>query len=436
MKVMKVTALTISVLCSILMILSILFFPKVKIGKVNLDTYWIITLISALLLIVLKQIDLNNILSIFFSDDSINPIKIIVLFLSMTLLSIYLDQIGMFKYLANLATKKFNKNQFGLFVALYFLISILTVITSNDVIILTFTPFICYFCKHAGINPLPYLIGEFFAANTLSMSLIIGNPTNIYIASIMNITFMEYFKNMFIIGFILCIALFGILLLIFKKQLSKPLVVTDEEVVIESKTLLIIGVVHLALATILMAISNYINLEMYLISFGFALSLTIITLVYSKVKNYKNNILKNTYKGLPYPFIPFLLSMVVIISSLKYSGVLTIIANKLAEIDSLFLYEMSSFVIGNLVNNIPMSIIYSEILNINSGVITFKEIYAVIISSNICALFTPLGSLAGMMFLGLLKNQNVNFKFKNFLKYSYISIIMLFLSFFLISITM
>ena len=212
MKVMKVTALTISVLCSILMILSILFFPKVKIGKVKLDTYWIITLISALLLIVLKQIDLNNILSIFFSDDSINPIKIIVLFLSMTLLSIYLDQIGMFKYLANLATKKFNKNQFGLFVALYFLISILTVITSNDVIILTFTPFICYFCKHAGINPLPYLIGEFFAANTLSMSLIIGNPTNIYIASIMNITFMEYFKNMFIIGLILCIALFGILL--------------------------------------------------------------------------------------------------------------------------------------------------------------------------------------------------------------------------------
>ena len=50
------TALTISVLCSILMILSILFFPKVKIGKFVLDTYWIITLISALLLIFLKQI--------------------------------------------------------------------------------------------------------------------------------------------------------------------------------------------------------------------------------------------------------------------------------------------------------------------------------------------------------------------------------------------
>ena len=430
------TALTISILCSILMIISILFFPKIKAGKFIFDTYWIITLISALVLIFLKQIDLNNILLIFFSDDSINPIKIIILFLSMTLLSIYLDQIGMFRYLANLATKKFNKNQFGLFVALYFLISILTVITSNDVIILTFTPFICYFCKHAGINPLPYLIGEFFAANTLSMSLIIGNPTNIYIASIMNISFMEYFKNMFIIGFALCIALFFILLVIFKNQLSKPLEVTNDDVVIESKTLLIIGVLHLGLATILMAISNYINLEMYLISLGFAISLTLITIIYNKVKNYQNDILKNTYKGLPYPFIPFLLSMVVIISSLKYSGVLEVIAGKLAEIDSLFLYETSSFLVGNLVNNIPMSIIYSEILNINSGVISLKEVYAVIISSNICALFTPLGSLAGMMFLGLLKNQNVNFKFKNFLKYSYISIIMLFLSFFLITLTM
>ncbi|UKI48946.1 MAG: hypothetical protein L6U99_08950 [Clostridium sp.] len=43
--------------------------------------------------------------------------------------------------------------------------------------------------KRSKINPLPYLLMEFFAANTLSMALIIGNPTNIYLGFNFNIDF-------------------------------------------------------------------------------------------------------------------------------------------------------------------------------------------------------------------------------------------------------
>ena len=178
-------------LCILLMILSLLFFPKIKLGKINLDTYYIITLIGALILIIFGKININEMKELFFNTNGMNPIKIIILFLSMAFLSIYLDKLGFFHYIANLAAMKFKKSQISLFLALFILISILTVFTSNDIIILTFTPFICYFCKNTKINPIPYLIGEFFAANTLSMTLIIGNPTNIYIASNAGITFME-----------------------------------------------------------------------------------------------------------------------------------------------------------------------------------------------------------------------------------------------------
>jgi len=34
-----------SITC-IIMILSVLFFPKIKLGKISLDTYWIVTLIE------------------------------------------------------------------------------------------------------------------------------------------------------------------------------------------------------------------------------------------------------------------------------------------------------------------------------------------------------------------------------------------------------
>jgi hypothetical protein len=81
---------------------------------------------------------------------------------------------------------------------LYITVAILTVFTSNDIIILSFTPFVCYFAKNAHIDPMPYLAAEFIAANTWSMALIIGNPTNIYLVTATGGDFVSYAKVMLI----------------------------------------------------------------------------------------------------------------------------------------------------------------------------------------------------------------------------------------------
>ncbi len=417
-------------LCILLMILSLLFFPKIKLGKINLDTYYIITLIGAIILIAFGKININEMKELFFNTNGMNPIKIIILFLSMAFLSIFLDKLGFFHYIANLAAMKFKKSQISLFLALFILISILTVFTSNDIIILTFTPFICYFCKNTKINPIPYLIGEFFAANTLSMTLIIGNPTNIYIASNAGITFMEYFSKMFIIGILTSILLCLILLLLFKKQLKQPLIAIEQESNIKSKFLLIVGLIHLISCTVIMAISNYINIPMYLVSLGFALSLIIITLIYTIVKKLKTNILRNSLHDLPIAFIPFLVSMVILISCFSKTEYIKELSQLLEEINSPILYGASSFFLGNLLNNIPMSILYSEIFA--SSTINLNAIYEVIAASNLCALFTPLGSLAGMMFLSLVKQQDIDFSFVKFIKYGFVGIILAIFAFTLI----
>ena len=188
--------LAIAIGTSLCLIVSVLFFPKLKLGKFEINTYWVVCIIGALLMILFKQISFNQIGQSLTENNSINPLKILILFFSMTLLSIFLDEIGFFKFLAVKAAKIAKTSQHELFIILYLLTSILTIFTSNDIVILTFTPFICYFCKHANIKAIPYLVAEFAAANTWSMMLIIGNPTNIYLATSANITFIEYFKIM------------------------------------------------------------------------------------------------------------------------------------------------------------------------------------------------------------------------------------------------
>ena len=146
--------------------LSILFFPRIKIKNFSISTYWVIALIGAIILLVFQFATIGEVFKELTSNSSINPLKIIILFFSMTILSIFLDEVGLFKYLASVAAKKSKNNQYVLFTILYGLTALLTIFTSNDIVILTFTPFICFFCKNSKINPIPYLVAEFSAANT------------------------------------------------------------------------------------------------------------------------------------------------------------------------------------------------------------------------------------------------------------------------------
>ena len=182
----------------LLMILSILFLPKIRVFGFSFDTYWIITAIGALCMLIFGLADIKDTFSALTADTAVNPIKILVLFISMTFLSVFLDELGFFRYLANMALGRSGGSQTRLFLIIYITVSVLTVFTSNDIIILSFTPFICYFAKNANISPIPYLAAEFVAANTWSMLLIIGNPTNIYLATSAGIDFISYFSVMLI----------------------------------------------------------------------------------------------------------------------------------------------------------------------------------------------------------------------------------------------
>ena len=71
---------------------SILFFPHIYIKKIRIDTYWMIALLGALVLLIANLAPINIVAEEINNDNSINPLKILVLFFSMTCMSIYLDE--------------------------------------------------------------------------------------------------------------------------------------------------------------------------------------------------------------------------------------------------------------------------------------------------------------------------------------------------------
>ena len=123
---------------------------------------------------------------------------------------------------------------------------------------------------------------------------------------------------------------------------------------------------------------------------------------------------------LPYQLIPFFLSMFVIVVSLNYQGITQNIANFLGSNNTIWVYGYSSYLASNLINNIPMSILFTDLANNLTGIERIRAVYGSIIGSNIGAFLTPVGALAGIMFSSLVHKNNVRFTFLDFTKYGLI----------------
>ena len=409
-----IATIVISCITFVSVTLSILFFPKIKIGKFSLSTYWLVALTGAIILLAANLAPIKEVFDQLTSNASINPLKIIVLFFSMTVISIYLDEVGLFRYLANVAAKKANNNQFLLFTIFYALTALLTIFTSNDIVILTFTPFICFFCKNSKINPIPYLVAEFTAANTWSLMLIIGNPTNIYLATSANINFFDYFKVMAIPTITCGLVEYGLLLLIFHRKLKETLNVTIEDYHIDNKVALFVGLGHLLTCLVFLVISSYIHVEMWIISLSCAVSLLLFALILSLITKKDWNHLTGSLKKLPYPLIPFFLSMFMVVVALNHQGISQELVKLLGNSNYIWTYGYSSFLTCNLINNIPMSILFSNMCHNNLSV------FASIVGSNIGAFLTPIGALAGIMFTNLVNEHDTKYSFLDFVKYGVI----------------
>ena len=422
-----ISTFIISGLTILLMTLSFFLFPQVKIKSKKLDTYWMITLVGAILILLTHIPSDGDILKLFIENNSTNPLKIIALFLSLTFISKFLDAVGLFDYLATRVSAIGKGNQFILFTVFYFLISILTIATNNDIIIIV-TPIIIYFARACKAKALPYLMMVCFVLNTLSTTFLTTNVSNLYLGSFYDVTYFDYFKKMTPITLILMVVLYLVLVLVFYKDLKVKITPNVNKEPIKDRFLLIVGLVALGGTTILLILSNVISIEMYIITLGFAIFDLIIALAYCLIKKKDKIYFTKPLKTLPYEFIPFLTSMFIIISALNETPLLSEIGNLFAKIQDqnlqVFTYGITSALSANLVNNVPMALLFSDILNA-SNTTNLNNVYACILASNVCALITPCGALSSLMFMRICKENGEKISYLTYLKYAPIGLLLL-----------
>ena len=76
-------------------------------------------------------------------------------------------------------------------------------------------------------------------------------------------------------------------------------------------------------------------------------------------------------------------------------------------------FSFLSAISANLLNNIPMSVLFEQI----TASATSASVYGAIIGSNVGAFITPVGALAGIMWSKILAKYDIKMPFVKFLLY-------------------
>ncbi|KAJ6535927.1 hypothetical protein DFH09DRAFT_1179172 [Mycena vulgaris] len=113
--------------------------------------------------------------------DGVKPYNILILFFSLAYMAITLDITGILQAAAFWVSNKGGSNGWKLYLYFYLMLTVLSVFLGNDPVILSGTAFLVYYTKVSELNPISWLMSEFAAANTASMVLFLGNPTNVVI---------------------------------------------------------------------------------------------------------------------------------------------------------------------------------------------------------------------------------------------------------------
>uniref|UniRef100_A0A0W0EVF1 Citrate transporter-like domain-containing protein n=2 Tax=Moniliophthora roreri TaxID=221103 RepID=A0A0W0EVF1_MONRR len=209
--------------------------------------------------------------------DGVKPYNILILFFSLAYMAITLDITGILQAAAFWVSNKGGSHGWKLYFYFYVMLTILSVVLGNDPVILSGTVFLVYYTNATSLEPTPWLMAEFAAANTASMVLFLGNPTNVVICEgflINNVAFTAYT----ILPFLACIVTcFTALALQFRdaKYIPRKLQKTgylNPRGVLRDPVGAWVGSILLGSCLVVIIVVSFFNVDVWMITLPFAVA--------------------------------------------------------------------------------------------------------------------------------------------------------------------
>ncbi|AZB43348.1 arsenic transporter [Bacillus sp. FJAT-42376] len=386
---------------------------------------------GALIVVLLGIVSLSDISQIYFKIEDAS-----ITIISNFILALILDKIGFFQLVAEYLIKRSRNSGIRLFWLTAGLSYLMTLLFNNDGCILILTPLLIKllnatsFKKHEKI---PILLTSALIATASSAPIGVSNVVNLVALKIIGMSLHEHVWMMFLPATMGVVFLTFLLYVLFRKKIPKQFhsgsVTFDSsrfhhplkpvpQAKINSRHVVLICCFILGMRLVLIS-SSLLGLSLSFLSIAGVLLLYMLTR-----KNYQISMRKTLAKA-PWHVFIFAFSMYILIFSLNNVGItaeltkyLTDIVEQMPLVESSMTIALVTSVLSNLINNHPaLMLMMLALSDAHLSPVILKASYmAIIIGSDIGSLVTPIGTLATMLWMFILKENGIKFKWKSYLK--------------------
>lgn len=352
-------------------------------------------------------------------------------FVALIIISLLLDEAGFFQWAALHVARWGGGKGRRLFPLVVVLGALIAAVFANDGAALLLTPIVVAILVRLEFSPaatLAFVVATGFVADATSLPLIISNLVNIVSANYFGVTFNRYAAVMVPVDLVALAATLAVLWLFYRREVppSYPLAQLEApDSAIRDRTVFRAAFPLLALLLVAYFVLASLGVPVAFVTGGAALVLMALAGRWHQGGNGAVVSIGKVLRGAPWQIVVFSLGMYLVVYGLRNAGLTDYLAAALgwlaghgpwaAAIGTGF----GAALLSSVMNNMPSVLVGTLSIEQSQDIPALTRelmIYANVIGCDLGPKFTPIGSLATLLWLHVLGNKDVTITWGQYMR--------------------